>query len=240
MFELKPGGCLLQFQDRTMNASPHISRRHLLVLGASSLAFVVPALRNAKSGHDTRKAVLGVGGAGFNLVNQLRSQGAIQATLAHANSREVIRSADGILPIPLEVPLTEPRFPFGDVIRTNAEKLARRAMSALPETDRLILVAGLGGYVGSYITPELARLAKKAGMQVMGLVFLPFAWEGDEHYRERSVRSLQAIENALDVLHVIDMQKASLEVPANTSMAHFFSIQDNSGVAMIKEFLNTA
>jgi cell division GTPase FtsZ len=220
-----------------MAVSENISRRQLLVLGAASMAITVPLLRNRSNSNDKRKTVLGVGGAGFNLVKKMNRQGDFQATLAHTNIEEVIRSAVGTLSIPLEVPHMQPGSPIGGAIRNAAELLARSTFLALPETDRLILVAGLGGAVGSYITPAIARLAKQAGIEVMGLVYLPFSWEGDERHNARSAESLISISNVLENLHVIDMQKAMQEAPVNISINRLFDNQDDSGILVVNEYL---
>jgi cell division GTPase FtsZ len=203
------------------------------------MAIAVPIL-NGSTSNDRRRTVLGVGGAGFNIVSQLNRQGAIPATLAHTNIKEVIRSASGVMPIPLKVPELQPGLPISGTIRSYADKLARRTFFGLPKTDRLILVAGLGGAVGSYITPAIARIAKQAGIQVLGLVYLPFAWEGDEHYRERAYQSRDAIKSVVDMLHVIDMQKAYQEAPQTISINQFFYTQDNSGTSILKEYLSMA
>lgn len=223
-----------------MDDSQNISRRQLLALSMATLATVVPGRGHAFRSREKRIAVLGVGGAGGNLVDHMRKQGVSQATLAHANARDVIRSFNGALTIPLEIPETPLEIPSRETIRQNAERLAWNAYSALPEMDRLILVAGLGGCIGSCVTPAVAQIAKQAGVQVFGLVFLPFSWEGDRRHGERAAQGLGAMRSQMDALRVIDLEKASQEVPAETSMEKFFELQDGTGVRMINEYLSMA
>lgn len=223
-----------------MDEFQNISRRQLLALSMATLATAVPVRGHAFRSREKRIAVLGVGGAGGNMVNHMGMQGVSQATLAHANAKDVIRSFDGVLTIPLEIPETSLQISLRESIHQNAEKLAWNAYSALPEMDRLILVAGLGGRIGSCVTPAVAQIAKQAGVQVFGLVFLPFSWEGDRRHGERAAQGLGAVKRVVDALRVIDLEKASQEVPAEISMDKFFELQDSSGVRMINEYLSMA
>ncbi len=220
-----------------MDNSQSVSRRHLLALSMATLAATISLSGYAYVARGKRMTVLGVGGAGGNVVNCLHRLGLAQATLMHANAKDVIRYSAGILPIPLEIPEMQPRLLLREAIRQNAQKLAWKAYSALPEMDRLILVAGLGGCIGSYVTPLVARLAKQTGVEVLGLVYLPFAWEGDEHHHERVLQGLCAMKSLADELRIIDLGKASQKVPAETTMNQFFEIQDSCGARMVNEFL---
>lgn len=220
-----------------MDNSQSVSRRHLLALSMATLAATIPLSGHAYVPRCKRMTVLGVGGAGGNVVNCLHRQGVAQATLMHANAKDVIRSSAGILSIPLEIPEIQPRVSLGETIRQTTEELAWNAWVALPETDRLVLVAGLGGCIGSYVTPALARRAKQAGVQVLGLLFLPFAWEGDRRHRERARQGLGAMKSLADTLRVIDMGEESQKVPAETSMNQFFDLQDARGARMVNELL---
>ena len=119
----------------------------------------------------------------------------------------------------------------GIAVLNAAEMLARKTLLALPETDRLILVAGLNDTFCFYITPAIACLAKQAGIEVMGLVYLPTFWEAFEGRREMAEESLSALASVVDKLHVIDMQKDSQETPL------FLCFEYDPGISLINELI---
>ncbi|MBC7241642.1 MAG: hypothetical protein H5T60_04270 [Anaerolineae bacterium] len=128
-----------------------------------------------------RVRVIGLGGIGARALTQMRRRFPLPAELiaAGTNAHEVLTAeADHHLVLGSE--WTEGYGLGGDV------SLGRRIAASCHETlagavagaDMVILLAGLGGGTGTALAPYLAGLARDAGALTIGIVTLPFSFEG--------------------------------------------------------------
>jgi cell division protein FtsZ len=89
--------------------------------------------------------------------------------------------------------------------------------------DVVMLVAGLGGGTGSGATPEIAQLAKESGALVLGVVMLPFEWEGGRRQHQAN-EALQLIKARTDSVISISNQRLLRLIDEDTGVVEAFDI----------------
>ncbi len=168
--------------------------------------------------------VVGVGGAGGNAVDDL-----IDARVPGV--AYVAINTDGQV---LEDSMARRRIRIGDAVtrglgtggdpelgRAAAEEDAEAIRLALEGADLVFIAAGLGGGTGSGAGPVIAAAAKEAGALTVGVVTLPFAFEGPQR---RSIAEASAAEMQanVDTLLVIENERANDLVTDETSLRDAF------------------
>jgi len=89
----------------------------------------------------------------------------------------------------------------------------------------LFVTAGMGGGTGTGAAPVIAELAKEMGILTVGIVTLPFQWEG----RRRSLQALAGVDEMkthVDSLLVINNDKLRIQF-GNLSVREAFAKADN-------------
>jgi cell division protein FtsZ len=125
--------------------------------------------------------VVGVGGAGLNAVNRMIDAGINQVEFVAVNTDvQQLQVSDAETKIHIGRDLTkglgsgsEP-----DVGRKAAEESYDQIKHALRGTDMVFVTAGEGGGTGTGAAPVVARIAKELGALTVGIVTLPFKFEG--------------------------------------------------------------
>jgi len=77
-----------------------------------------------------------------------------------------------------------------------------RLKEILEETDLLLLISGMGKGTGTGVSPVIARLAKEMDKLVLAFAILPFHFEGNERF-SRAKKGLQELEKVVDALMVV-------------------------------------
>lgn len=80
---------------------------------------------------------------------------------------------------------------------------------ALKDTDLLFVTAGMGGGAGTGATPVVARIARELGILTVGVVTVPFSFEGRRKQRaaEEGIIKLKANMDALIAVHNDNLMK---------------------------------
>jgi cell division protein FtsZ len=167
--------------------------------------------------NETRKVrVIGVGGAGSNILDRAMLDGIDRVELATANTD--VQSLTGSvtnLKIQLGRNLTRGLGSGGDpeLGLAAAEESGDEIQAAIAGYDIVFVCAGLGGGTGSGAAPYIAKLARDAGALVLVLVTMPFTFEGRRRCAQATA-SLQLIrENADAVICFENDRMAELTLP---------------------------
>jgi len=150
---------------------------------------------------ETRKVrVIGVGGAGSNILDRAMLDGIDRVELATANTD--VQSLTGSvtnLKIQLGRNLTRGLGSGGDpeLGLAAAEECSDEIQAAIAGYDIVFVCAGLGGGTGSGAAPYIAKLAKDAGALVLVLATMPFTFEGRRRCAQAAA-SLQLIREYCD------------------------------------------
>lgn len=164
-----------------------------------------------KSNYPTREIikVIGVGGAGNNALNHIIRGGvsgvefiAVNTDIAHL---ELSESQNRMI---LGKELTK-----GLGAGSNPEIGSRAAHEsrddirvAVDGADMVFLAAGMGGGTGTGAAPVIAQIAHETGALVIGVVTLPFSFEGKRRVLQ-ALRGVEELKDKVDALIVIPNDK---------------------------------
>jgi cell division protein FtsZ len=173
--------------------------------------------------------VLGIGGGGSNAVNHMFSQGIEGVDFVVCNTDS---QALDISPVPnkiqLGVSLTEGRG-AGNIpaVGKNAaiEDLDRIKEILEKNTRMLFITAGMGGGTGTGAAPVIAKASKELGILTVGIVTIPFAFEGRKR-KQQAEEGLKELKESVDSLIIICNDKLR-ELYGNLGVTEAFSKADN-------------
>lgn len=173
--------------------------------------------------------VIGVGGGGSNAVNHMYNQGIKGVDFVVCNTD---RQALDISPVPCKIQLgktlTEgrgagmiPEVGMNAAFE-NIEEL-RELLSA--NTKMVFVTAGMGGGTGTGAAPVIAQISKELGILTVGIVTLPFAFEGPKRKQQAEV-GLERLRKNVDTLLVINNEKL-LTIGKSLGLKEGFEKADN-------------
>ena len=141
--------------------------------------------------------IFGVGGAGCNALAHIARAGIDGVECVAMNTdAAALERCPVANKLSLGTKLTRGLGAGGDPDRGRAaaEEDRERLRPMCEGMDVLFVVAGLGGGTGTGAAPVLAQMAKESGALVIGMVVLPFDWEGERRQRqaELGLRQLKA------------------------------------------------
>ncbi|MES2557683.1 MAG: cell division protein FtsZ [Bacteroidota bacterium] len=173
--------------------------------------------------------VIGVGGGGSNAVNHMYDQGIKGVDFIVCNTD---RQALDISPVPLKIQLgpslTEGRGAgsIPEIGRNAAVENIEEIRAFLGDGTKMVFVtAGMGGGTGTGAAPVIAQIAKELGILTVGIVTVPFSFEGRKR-RQQAEEGLEAMRNNVDTLLVINNERLR-EMAGNLSLVNAFSKADN-------------
>ncbi|NVO02794.1 MAG: cell division protein FtsZ [Bacteroidetes bacterium] len=173
--------------------------------------------------------VIGVGGGGSNAVNYMFNQGidGVDFIICNTDAQALEMS-----PVPIKIQLgsslTEGRGAgaIPSVGREAAiEDLDRITALLEVNTEMLFITAGMGGGTGTGAAPVIAAKAKELGILTVGIVTVPFSFEG----RKRKLQAQEGIEEMrknVDTLLIVCNDKLR-ELYGNLALTEAFSKADN-------------
>ena len=172
--------------------------------------------------------VMGIGGGGSNAVNYMYDQGinGVDFVVCNTDSQALEES-----PVPnkiqLGINLTEG---LGAGANPEIGKLA--ALESYEElknlletqTKMLFITAGMGGGTGTGAAPIIADMAKEFGILTVGIVTIPFSFEG-KNRESQAIKGLEKLKRSVDSLIIINNNKLR-EVYGNLGFKEGFSKAD--------------
>ena len=173
--------------------------------------------------------VIGVGGGGSNAVNHMYEQGIKGVDFIVCNTDS---QALDISPVPIKVQLgqslTEGRG-AGSIpaVGKNAaiENIDEIQEILAKRTTMVFVTAGMGGGTGTGAAPVIAKAAKDMGILTVGIVTIPFTFEGKKRMNQ-AAEGLREMRASVDTLLVIRNDKLR-EIHGNLSLQNAFEQADN-------------
>ena len=176
-----------------------------------------------------RILVMGLGGAGCNLVNRLaeRPPIGVELVLANTDAQALLSTKKGPKCVFLGEGSTRGLGAGAnhELGRLAAEQSSQRLAELFKGADMVFLTAGLGGGTGTGSAPIAAREAKKAGALVVGVVTQPFEFEGRRRTRVAE-EGVVALEEEVDTLLVLPNQTLLSMETCNCSLDESFQVVD--------------
>ena len=160
--------------------------------------------------HSSIIKVIGVGGGGSNAVNYMYEQGIKGVDFIVCNTDEQALDASPVpLKIQLGATLTDGKGAgsIPEVGRNAAVENLDDVKAILEKNTTMVFVtAGMGGGTGTGAAPIIAKAAKDMGILTVGIVTIPFVFEGKKRSTQAS-EGLAEMRQAVDTLLVIRNDK---------------------------------
>jgi len=173
--------------------------------------------------------VVGVGGAGDNAVNRMIDAGISGVDFVAINTDiQQLQMSDAETKIHIGRALTQGLGSGADpdVGRRAAEEAYDQVRNALRGSDMVFVTAGEGGGTGSGAAPVVARIAREHGALTVGIVTLPFKFEGTKR-RAQADAGVEELRAACDTTIVIPNDRLLEVLERSTSMVEAFRIADD-------------
>lgn len=154
--------------------------------------------------------VIGVGGGGSNAINHMFKQGIIGVDFVICNTdAQALQNSAVPNKIQLGVSLTE-----GLGAGAKPEVGHQAALESIEEIEKMLdantkmvfVTAGMGGGTGTGAAPVIAQLSKERGILTVGIVTMPFQFEGKTR-TEQAMNGIEKLRKQVDSLIVINNNK---------------------------------
>lgn len=151
--------------------------------------------------------VIGVGGGGCNAVRNMWLEGIENVTYAVTNtdSQQLARC-----PVPVRLQLGNDGLGAGgnpEKGREEAEHTRELIRELLSDGTKMAFVtASMGGGTGTGAAPIIAQVAKEMGILTIGIVTIPFAFEGKQKIL-KALRGMEEMRKSVDALLVVQNDK---------------------------------
>ena len=173
--------------------------------------------------------VIGVGGGGSNAVNHMFRLGikGVDFIICNTDKQALSKS-----PVPHKIQLGN-SLTRGlgagakpEIGRDSALESIDDIKNLLKDnTEMVFITAGLGGGTGTGAAPVIASIAKELGILTVGIVTIPFSFEGKKR-REQAEKGLEEMKKYVDTLIVIGNDKLR-DIYGSLKMTEAFAHADN-------------
>ena len=175
--------------------------------------------------------VIGVGGGGGNAVNHMYREGIHDVTFVLCNTDN---QALNDSPVPVHLQLGKEGLGAGN----RPEKARAAAEESLDDIKNLFndgtrmafITAGMGGGTGTGAAPVIARVSKEMGILTVGIVTIPFRFEGDRKI-DQALDGVEEMSKHVDALLVINNERLREIYPELTVLDAFGKADDTLSVA---------
>src|SRR2546429_3388735 len=187
--------------------------------------------------------VAGVGGGGMNAVNRMISMGVRGVRFIAMNTdAQVLDLSSSPNCICLGQHYTKGLGAGGNAAigMRAATESAAEIRAALGEADLVFIAAGMGGGTGTGAAPVIASIARKLGALTIGIVTLPFTFEGSRR-RRIAEEGLAELASEIDALITVPNDRLLATTGRDRSRAEAFKLADDvlrQGVQGIAEVIN--
>ena len=174
---------------------------------------------------------IGVGGGGGNAVNHMYKQGIHDVSFVLCNTDNQALS-DSSVPVLLQ--LGEEGLGAGNK-PAKSRKAAEDSIDAIKEmlndgTKMAFITAGMGGGTGTGAAPVIARVSKEMGILTVGIVTIPFRFEGKRKI-DQALDGVEEMAKNVDALLVINNERLRKIYPDLTVLSAFEKADDTLSVA---------
>ncbi len=173
--------------------------------------------------------VIGVGGAGNNVINRMIEAGVqgVDFVVINTDKQDLNKSN-----CPNKIQIGE-KLTGGmgagskpEIGRKSAEESRVAISKVLEGTDMVFITAGMGGGTGTGAAPIVADLAHEAGILTVGVVTKPFKFEGANRMRQAE-KGIEDLHGKVDSLIVIPNDRLKYVTDQKITFANAFGIADD-------------
>lgn len=175
--------------------------------------------------------VIGVGGGGGNAVNHMYREGIHEVTFVLCNTDA---QALNDSPVPVHLQLGKEGLGAGNRpgrARQAAEDTIEDIKRMLDDgTKMAFITAGMGGGTGTGAAPVIARVSKELGILTVGIVTIPFRFEGAKKI-DQALDGVEEMAKHVDALLVINNERLREIYPELSLLNGFRKADDTLSVA---------
>lgn len=187
--------------------------------------------------------VVGVGGAGGNVINSMIDSNQIRGVefVAINTDAQDLSINKAIIKIPIGQELTQGLGAGSnpEIGKKAAEESLDLIKDNLEGANMVFITAGLGGGTGTGASPIIAKIAKESGALTIGVVTKPFNFEGIQRMRAAD-KGMAELKKEVDALITIPNQKLLEVADDDMSIIEAFRLSDsvlNQGVQGISDLI---
>ena len=173
--------------------------------------------------------VIGVGGGGSNAVNHMFNQGIHGVEFVVCNTDiQALRQSRVKNRVQLGKELTEGRGAGCQPERGRLSAIESMDFikTILQRNTRMVFItAGMGGGTGTGAAPEIAKQARELGILTIGIVTVPFSFEGKRKI-EQAMEGIDELEQYVDALLIIANERLR-EIYGDLKLSDAFATADN-------------
>ncbi len=173
--------------------------------------------------------VIGVGGAGNNVVNRMVSSSAKGVEFIAVNTDKqalVVSTADQKIQIGEKLTHGQGAGSDPTVGKNSAEESRNNIAKAIEDADMVFITAGMGGGTGTGAAPIVAEIAKEAGKLTVGVVTKPFTFEGKRRM-DQAKKGIEELLGKVDSLLIIPNDRLKYATDQKVTFANAFEIADD-------------
>ena len=173
--------------------------------------------------------VVGIGGAGNNVVNRMVKSGTQGVEFIAINTdRQALSVSNADQKIQIGEKMTHGQGAGSDpeIGKRSAEESRNDIAKALENADMVFITAGMGGGTGTGAAPTVAELAREAGILTVGVVTKPFKFEGKRRMDQANA-GIKELLGRVDSLLIIPNDRLKYATDQKVTLANAFEIADD-------------
>ena len=173
--------------------------------------------------------VIGVGGAGNNVVNRMVTSGTKGVEFIAVNTDKqalAVSNADQKIQIGEKVTRGQGAGSDPEVGKRSAEENRNNIAKCFEDADMVFITAGMGGGTGTGAAPIIADIAKETGVLTVGVVTKPFSFEGKRRM-DQAKAGIAELLGKVDSLLIIPNDRLKFATDQKITFANAFEIADD-------------
>lgn len=189
----------------------------------------MPFVMDVGINNDAIIKVIGVGGAGNNVVNRMITSGVKGVEFIAVNTdKQQLNSSSATVKIQIGEKLTSGLGAGSDpeVGRKSAEESRAQIARVLEGANMVFITAGMGGGTGTGAAPIVADIARESGVLTVGVVTKPFGFEGKRRM-DQAEHGIEEMHARVDSLIVIPNEKLKEVSETKITFLNAFEIADD-------------
>ena len=176
-----------------------------------------------------RILVLGVGGAGGNAINAMIDAGlqGVEFVAVNTDAQDLkMNKADAKIQIGMNLTKGLGAGAKNDIGQAAADESLNEIVNYIQGSNMIFITAGMGGGSGTGASHVIARAAKELNILTVGVITLPFSYEGPKRMR-RALQGWDQLKKYLDTSIVVPNQNLFKIANETTTFEKSFSLSND-------------
>ena len=176
-----------------------------------------------------RILVMGIGGAGGNAINAMINDGlqGVEFVAVNTDAQDLkVNKADAKIQIGMNLTKGLGAGAKHDIGQAAADESLNEIVTYLQGANMVFITAGMGGGTGTGASHVIARAAKELNILTVGVITLPFSYEGPKRMR-RAIEGWEKLKQHLDTSIVVPNQNLFKVANEATTFEKSFSLSND-------------